>query len=75
MWQSACGRFRVIWARSRFPHRPIPNAYYAWILRDLNGRAVWSIVSKHSKRKTAFNACEKAAAKLDSSPLQPGAVK
>ena len=77
MWQSDCGRFRVIWSRSRFPDHPIPSVYYAWILRGSHGQAAWTVFSKHSKRKKAFNACEKAAAALDQpvADSQPGTAQ
>ncbi len=63
LYESRCGRFRVVWSRCLFGPRKGPQAildvWYACHLEHINGRPVWSILSKHRKRAPAFAACER----------------
>ncbi len=64
LYESRCGRFRVVHSRCLFGPRKGPQAildvWYACHLERINGRPVWSILSKHRKRAPAFAACEHA---------------
>ncbi|GAG46208.1 unnamed protein product [marine sediment metagenome] len=71
IWQSRCGRYRIVESRSHFHElvrqrngktvrRRLPTVYYAMRACAINGRIVWDVLSKHHKRETAQAACETA---------------
>ena len=65
IWESRCGRFRVVHSRCLFGPRKGPQAigdrWYALAAERVDGRVVWSLISRHRKRVPAFDACRRAA--------------
>lgn len=70
VWESRCGRFRVIRSHCRYGPRKGPKAivdrFYALRLEQIAGRGkpgVWTIISIHRVRHRAMQACEEACKK------------
>jgi len=66
IWQSRCGRFRVVESRCLLGgEHTYAVRYYALRLEILaDGRPFWEKLSDHRKRACAFAACEKESQEL-----------
>jgi len=59
IWQSRCGRFRVVESRCLLGANTYAVHYYALRLEILpDGRPFWAKLSDHRKKARAFAACE-----------------
>jgi hypothetical protein len=67
IWESGCGRYRVVHSRCLYGPRKgrqaIPDVWYAMKLATVSGRTCWEVISQHRGRGPAVRACEKDAKK------------
>jgi hypothetical protein len=61
IWETKCGRFRVIFSHIRYGGGALPDTYLAMRLEHIENlpEPSWSIISRHKKREKAMEACEK----------------
>jgi hypothetical protein len=61
IWESHCGRYRVIYSKPLVGK--LPATWYAMAEQlssgVVNSHRSWTIISKHRKRDPAFEACQK----------------
>jgi len=55
IWESRCGEYRVIEARSLFG---LPTVYWALVRREAPLRG-WDPISRHRRRQRALEACRR----------------
>ena len=63
IWESRCGRYRVVHSRCLYGPRKgpqaIPDTWYAVKLVVVSGNVCWEVVSRHRKRGPAVRSCER----------------
>jgi hypothetical protein len=55
IWETKCGKYRVIFSHIRYGEGILPDQWYAMELNNKN----WDVISKHRKKTAAQKACEK----------------
>ena len=55
IWETRCGKYRLIFSHIRYGEGILPDVWYALELDN----GYWEIISKHRKKNTAQKACEK----------------
>ena len=60
IWETKCGRFRVVFSHIRYGGGVLPDSFLAMELEIVPGleHPVWGIISRHRKREKAEEACE-----------------
>ena len=63
LWESWCGRYRVVHSRCLYGPRKgkqaIPDVWYATKLVVVSDNTCWEVISRHRQRGPAVRACEK----------------
>ncbi len=63
IWESRCGRYRVVHSRCLYGPRKgpqaIPDTWYAMKLVVVSGNVCWEVVSRHRQRGPAVRSCER----------------
>lgn len=61
VWETRCGKYRVVFSHIRYGNGAIPDVWYAMEYKTDGACPMWDIISKHRKKHTAERAVEKRA--------------
>jgi len=65
IWQSRCGRFRVVHSRCLFGRRTGRQTIHDVFYAEVHDEFGWSVISKHRNRERAIRACQRFAGQAE----------